>query len=104
MHERARGRGVGRILYWAIRVLLTPPLRLWIRVTFAGREHLPREGAVILAPNHKSLLDPFLLSFAGRRPLRFMAKVELFKGPLGRLLVRLGAFPVHRGEADEEAL
>lgn len=103
-HERARRRGVSRGVYWPVRILLTPFLRGWFRLRFTGAEHLPREGAAILAPNHKSFLDPFFLSFATRRPLRFMAKVELFKGPLGWLFVRLGAFPVRRGEADAEAM
>src|SRR5262245_64058241 len=41
---------------------------------------------------------------ATKRHLRFMGKSELFEGPWGRLLVRLGAFPVRRGQADEDAL
>src|SRR4051794_41904149 len=41
---------------------------------------------------------------ATKRHLRFMGKSELFEGPWGRLLVRLGAFPVRRGQADDDAL
>ncbi|HEU4975667.1 MAG TPA: lysophospholipid acyltransferase family protein [Baekduia sp.] len=103
-HERARGRGISRPLYWAIRLLLTPLLRGWFRLTIRGAEHLPDAGPAILAPNHKSFLDPFFLSLATRRPLRFMAKVELFRGPLRWLFPRLGAFPVRRGETDAEAM
>ncbi|QEC48719.1 1-acyl-sn-glycerol-3-phosphate acyltransferase [Baekduia soli] len=103
-HRRARERGVSRALYRIVRALLAPPLRLWFRVGIEGAEHLPRHGPAILTPNHKSFLDPFFLSLAGPRPLRFMAKRELFAGPLGSLFVRLGAFPVRRGEADAEAM
>jgi 1-acyl-sn-glycerol-3-phosphate acyltransferase len=103
-HRRARDRGVSRRLYWAIRAVLAPLMRLWFRVRIEGAEHLPRSGAAILAPNHKSFLDAFFITLAGRRPLRFMAKVELFRGPAGWLLVRLGAFPVRRGESDAEAM
>lgn len=103
-HRRARGRGVNRPLYRTVRFLLTPLLRGWFRVHITGTEHLPREGAAILTPNHKSFLDAFFLSLAGHRPLRFMAKVELFRGPLGWLFARLGAFPVRRGESDAEAM
>jgi 1-acyl-sn-glycerol-3-phosphate acyltransferase len=104
VHERARRRGVSRPLYRIIRILLTPFLRGWFRLHVSGAEHLPRTGAVILAPNHKAFLDPFFLSLTGPRPLRFMAKREMFRGPLGRLLVRLGAFPVCRGESDGDAI
>ena len=81
-----------------------PFLRGWFRLHIAGAEHVPREGAAILTPNHKSFLDAFFLSLASPRPLRFMAKVEIFKGPLGWLFLRLGAFPVRRGETDTEAM
>jgi 1-acyl-sn-glycerol-3-phosphate acyltransferase len=103
-HERARERGVSRPLYALARVILAPPLRLWFRVRATGAEHVPGTGAAILAPNHKSFLDPFFLGLVMRRPVRFMAKVEMFRGPLARLLVRLGAFPVRRGEADADAV
>jgi 1-acyl-sn-glycerol-3-phosphate acyltransferase len=102
-HERARERGVSRLLYALARALLTPPLRLWFRVRVTGAEHVP-EGAAVLAPNHKSFLDPFLLGLVLHRPLRYMAKVEVLRGPLGRLLIALGAFPVRRHEADAEAV
>src|SRR5215218_9012529 len=69
-----------------------------------GLEHVPREGAAILTPNHKSFWDSFFLGVCTRRHLRFMAKTELIQGHYGPLLVRLGAFPVKRGEADADAL
>jgi 1-acyl-sn-glycerol-3-phosphate acyltransferase len=62
------------------------------------------QGAVIIAPNHKSFLDAFFVGIATHRHVRFMAKMELFKGPAGWLFLRLGAFPVRRGEADVDAL
>lgn len=102
-HERARRRGINRPLYWLVRLLVTPFLRGWFRLHITGAEHLPAEGAAILAPNHKSFLDAFFLSMTTRRPLRFMAKTEIFRGPLGRLFVGLGGFPVRRGETDLEA-
>lgn len=104
LHERARTRGVSRRLHRVVRTLLAGPLRLWFRVSITGAERIPAEGRAILTPNHKSVLDAFFLSLATRRPLRIMAKRELFRGPLGRLIVRLGAFPIRRGEADAEAM
>ena len=70
----------------------------------SGAEHIPAEGAAIVAPNHKSFWDSFFIGVCTRRHLRFMAKTELIEARYGRLLVRLGAFPVRRGQADEDAL
>jgi 1-acyl-sn-glycerol-3-phosphate acyltransferase len=61
-------------------------------------------GAAIIALNHKSFLDSFFVGIATRRQVRYMAKTELFKRPLAWLFSRLGAFPVRRGEADQEAI
>lgn len=86
-----------------MRILLAPLLLFWFGLDITGRRHVP-EGAAIIAANHKSFLDPFFIGLGTRRPLRCMAKADLFRGPLGWLLARLGAFPVRRGEADTEAL
>jgi 1-acyl-sn-glycerol-3-phosphate acyltransferase len=103
-HRQARERGASRPLYALVRSLLAPLLRLWFRVRISGAEHIPSQGSAIIAPNHKSFLDAFFVAIATRRHVRYMAKRELFKGPLGRLLLRLGAFPVRRGEADTQAI
>ena len=79
-------------------------MRVWFRLAILGSEHIPREGAAIVTPNHKSFWDSFFVGAATRRPLRFMGKSELFDGWKGPLLVALGAFPVRRGSADEDAL
>jgi 1-acyl-sn-glycerol-3-phosphate acyltransferase len=91
-------------LYALVRLLVAPLLRLWFRVRISDAENIPPEGAAIIAPNHKSFLDAFFLAIATRRHVRYMAKTELFRGPLGWLFPRLGAFPVRRGEADAEAI
>jgi 1-acyl-sn-glycerol-3-phosphate acyltransferase len=102
-HTYARNRGVAPRLYAFVRLLAVVVLRLWFRVRISGREHLPTGGSAVVAPNHKNFLDAFFVGLATRRHVRYMAKVELFEGPLGWLLVRLGAFPVRRGEGDLEA-
>jgi 1-acyl-sn-glycerol-3-phosphate acyltransferase len=103
-HRLARERGVSRPLYALVKLILGPFLRVWYRCGIAGAEHIPEAGAAIVAPNHKSLYDSFFIGLATKRHLRFMGKSELFEGPFGRLLVRLGAFPVRRGTSDQEAL
>ena len=69
-----------------------------------GRENVPKDGPLLVAPIHVSNLDPPATACAMPRPITFMAKSELFKGIFGKLIQSLGAFPVHRGEADTEAI
>jgi 1-acyl-sn-glycerol-3-phosphate acyltransferase len=74
-------------------------------MTRIGREHVPKEGGVILAANHRSFLDPFIIGVCIRRPIYFMAKRELFERRWqGWLLNALGAFPIRRGESDAESM
>jgi len=83
-----------------------PILRLAFRYRARGAENLPREGGYVLAAGHVSNLDPWALGLHiwPRRFLRFMAKSELFWFPLSLALSGVGAFKVHRGQADREAI
>ena len=103
-HRYAREKGVSRPLYALVRAILAPFLRLYFRMHVAGAEHVPETGPAIIAPNHKSFLDSFFIAVCIRRQLRFMAKTELIEARYGGLLVRLGAFPVRRGQSDADAL
>jgi 1-acyl-sn-glycerol-3-phosphate acyltransferase len=103
-HRLAREKGVSPPLYALIRALLVPFLRLWFRMHVSGAQHIPPSGPAIVAPNHKSFWDSFFIAVCTRRRLRFMAKTELVEARYGRALVRLGAFPVRRGQSDAEAL
>ncbi|MGB8651545.1 MAG: lysophospholipid acyltransferase family protein [Mycobacteriales bacterium] len=69
-----------------------------------GREHVPAQGAVLLAGNHGGFLDGPLVYALSPRPATFLAKSELFVGPLARALGWLGQVPVHRGRPDRTAL
>ena len=104
IHRHAREKGVSRRLYAVIRLLLIPVLHLYFRLRITGAHNIPEEGPAVITPNHKSFWDSFFTAAATPRHMRFMAKSELFDGPTGGLLLRLGAFPVRRGEADEAAL
>jgi 1-acyl-sn-glycerol-3-phosphate acyltransferase len=75
-----------------------------VSLRISGAQHIPADGGVIVAPNHKNFLGPFFIGITTRRHVRFMAKIELFKGPLRGLFLRLGEFPIRRGESDAEAL
>jgi glycerol-3-phosphate dehydrogenase (NAD(P)+) len=103
-HERTRTRGVNALVYWPTRWVVKASILFYFRVRRLGREHIPG-GGVILAANHRSFLDPFLIGCCIGRPIYFVAKREMFKNPLlGWLLNCMGAFPVRRGEADEESV
>jgi 1-acyl-sn-glycerol-3-phosphate acyltransferase len=92
-------------LYLLLGILTGPPVKLLFRLRATGREHLPREGGYVLSANHVSNFDPWPLGLPlFPRQLRFMAKVELFRSPLWPILKGAGAFKVHRGEGDEEAI
>lgn len=92
------------MFYATARALLRVILRLAFKIRVEGRENVPRQGPVILVANHLSMLDPIVLGCAITRPIRFMAKHELFSNRLfAYVLTRLGAFPVRRGHADKEA-
>jgi 1-acyl-sn-glycerol-3-phosphate acyltransferase len=91
-------------LYGLVRLIVVVLLRFWFRVRVEGAENVPESGPAVIAPNHKSLMDPFFVGIATPRQVRFMAKAELFRGPLGWFIRRLGAFPVRRGGGDTEAI
>jgi 1-acyl-sn-glycerol-3-phosphate acyltransferase len=61
-HVLAREKGVSRPLYALVRLLIAPLLRLWFRMHVSGADQIPREGAAIVAPNHKSFLDSFFIA------------------------------------------
>ena len=84
--------------------VVKPLMRMWFRIKVEGGEHVPERGPVILASNHRSNMDPVLLASALKRPVAFMAKAELFVGPLGWIMRWIGQFPVKRGGIDREAL
>jgi 1-acyl-sn-glycerol-3-phosphate acyltransferase len=105
LHERARTRGVNPLVYWVVRAVLQPFFRVYFRLRRLGREHVPQSGPVLLAANHRSFLDPFIIGTMLRRPVYYVAKKELFERRLQAwFLNALGAFPVDRGSSDQEML
>ncbi len=92
--------------YFLVAALSWPVLKTVFRHRADGTENVPREGGVVLAANHSSNFDPWPLGIPlfPSRYLRFMAKSELFWLPLGKIITAGGAFPVRRGERDEDAI
>ena len=85
-------------VFWTLKTLSQILLKTLFRFRAVGREHVPTKGGLIIASNHLSYVDPVLVGAAvAKRPLRYMAKSELFRVPLLRDLISvLGAFPVER--------
>ena len=95
-------RSVG---YRLLRGVFNLIMRLWFRPKVVGRQYVPTTGPVILAPVHRSFADFGFTSFCTKRKLFFMTKDSMWKNKwLGKLLLYVGAFPVHRESADREAL
>ncbi len=104
-HRRAREHGVVPFVYWPVRWFLIPFFSLYFRLTRIGREHIPATGPVILAANHRSFLDPFVIGTMAKRPMYYVAKKELFmRRWQAWILNALGAFPIDRGASDEESV
>jgi 1-acyl-sn-glycerol-3-phosphate acyltransferase len=106
-HAYTRDRGVNIVLYLPVRLLVQVALLIWLRLARHGREHAKVRGPLIVAANHRSFLDPFVIgvTLPWRRPIHYVAKVELFeKRWQAWLLSRLGAFPIRRGASDEDAM
>ena len=104
--ERARDHGVNPLVYWIVRGIIQPFFHLYLRMSRIGRDHIPADGPLILAANHRSFLDPFIIGCCLRRPVYFVAKKELFEAskPQAWILNALGAFPIDRGNGDGDAM
>jgi 1-acyl-sn-glycerol-3-phosphate acyltransferase len=89
-----------------MRLTLSPPIRSLFRIRVYGREHIPRGGPAVLASNHIAGIDPILLAAITPRPIRYMAKHELFtyNRALASFLSHGGVFTVRRGEGDLQAV
>lgn len=103
-HARARTREPDWV-YTFVKVVSYPYCRFVFRLRAQGIEHVPKSGPVILAPNHFSAMDHWFVGILLSRRVRFMAKSQLFKGHFLEFVIsHAGAFPVRRGQNDNEAI
>jgi 1-acyl-sn-glycerol-3-phosphate acyltransferase len=95
------------VLYWVVKAVLTPFLRLVYRVRVEGRDEVPAQGPVILAANHRSFMDSLFLPLVIRRRVTFVAKAEYFDDKkTAWFFWGVGQIPIRRegGSASERAL
>ena len=90
--------------YRFAETVLRPPISLWFNWRMEGQEHVPSEGAALVACNHISYFDPLahalFIERCGRRP-RFLAKSELYGNWFVRkVLDGTKQIPVYRGTGD----
>jgi 1-acyl-sn-glycerol-3-phosphate acyltransferase len=96
---------LSRIFYTLIRGLVVAISVGYTRTRIVGKHNVPKTGAFLLAPIHRSNIDTPLAAAVTSRRMRFMGKDSIWKfKPIGWIISSLGAFPVTRGSADREAL
>jgi 1-acyl-sn-glycerol-3-phosphate acyltransferase len=89
------------VVYWILKVVLSPVFHLLWRVKVEGREHVPTHGPAVLAANHQSFCDSFFLPLALRRRLTYVAKAEYFDNWRTAWFFRAsGQIPMQRGGGD----
>lgn len=91
-------------LYIIVRPLIDFLFKVIFWPKIEGAENIPPSGKVILAGNHTSNLDCLLLMSSTKREIHFLAKIELFKGPLGIIFKNMGLIPVDRGKHNDHAI
>ena len=92
---------------YRLLTFLLSPLAWWGRLRVAGIELVPRDGPLLIVPNHDSQMDPILIGLAlrKRRTLRFLARADLWRNRvLGWVLHAINQIPIERGAGDAGAL
>jgi 1-acyl-sn-glycerol-3-phosphate acyltransferase len=93
------------MIYKVLRVLVLIICKILFRCEIVGAEKLPKEGSLIIAPNHKSNWDPVLVSVLVKPQIHWMAKKELYDNKfLAAILNSVGVFPIDRDGKDIAAI
>ncbi len=93
------------MIYYISYFFLKALSALFYPITVSGRENLPLGQGFIIASNHISNMDPFILGLASRRRLSYVTKDSLFRNWVLRyILYRVDAFPIKRGASDFRAM
>lgn len=89
------------MIYEICKALCKLILKFYCKIEVKGQELFPRQGPFILAANHISNLDPFVVGTLCPRQLYYLAKEELFENKFwGWLLRNINVIPLKRGHGD----
>lgn len=91
-------------LYRFFRPIIKFLVKVFIRPKFIGLENIKDDTSLVLAGNHTSILDCFLLISATKRSVHFLAKDELWKGHKKILFANMGLIPVNRTAKSHKSL
>ena len=90
---------------WFLRLICRFIFRVFVPTKVFYPERMPESGACVVASNHETMLDMFMIGYRIRRKVKWLAKQSLFKfKPFGWLLKKCGAFPVKRDNRDVAAV
>ncbi len=92
------------IPYKIVKAILYIYYFIFYRVTYIGKENIPKSGGVVLAGTHTSKSDILLLGASTKRVVNFLGKIELFKGPGKWFMPLMGVIPVDRSKKNTDAL
>jgi 1-acyl-sn-glycerol-3-phosphate acyltransferase len=98
-----------RVLYRALQLTVAPLLRTIYRPVVTGLQHVPTDGAVLIAGNHVSFADEVFTPMAARRQVFYFAKAEYFTSEgirgraMGAIFREMGQVPVERGDTRSAA-
>ena len=87
-------------LYRCAQTIFFLYFKIFHRFRVSGLEHVPSDGAFLLASNHVSFFDPPALGCRVPRDLHYFARKSLFKGLLGKLITAFNSIPVDRESSD----
>ena len=92
------------MFYTVARFILFLLFKMFFRLRIFGRENFPKEGPVIVAPNHASFLDPMIVGVGAPRKLNYLARDTLFRSRLfARILYFVHVSPIKRESGDINA-
>ena len=91
------------IIYKLLRAVFKPLFHILYRPVIVGREYIPKNGAVVIAGNHKHALDPILVDVCTKRVVHTLAKKELHDGRFGAFFRGAGTIPVDLHSAHNPA-
>ena len=90
--------------YKVLRTILTPIYKFYYNPKIIGKENIPKEGSIIIAGNHKHLMDQCNIIISTKRVITYMAKKEYFDNPLTKVFFKMvKCIPVDRSKKDENA-